>query len=200
MTRNARPVTRTIGPALPTVLPHANLRLLAAAVDLIHAANLTPAALTLIAQRITDADEDRAGLRSGLAGGGHGSGISDPTAAAALPGINGYRDDAQARIDRETMRDDITALSHMARDMRNMITRLAAPGGHAVPLCDGRNYEGHGIPWTPHSRDDHNGWSDPTCRDGAGRSKLCPACLIRMNRWRERHGLERISDAEERAA
>lgn len=185
---------------IPHVNRDANVRLLAAVVDLTHAANLAGQAVTACNERIKAADDERAGIRSGLAGPGAGSGVSDPTFAAALPGINGYRDDYQAKMDREQLRDDITAIWHLARDVRNLVTRLANPNREAQALCDGRGYSGFDIPWTPHSRDPHNGWSDPTCRDGAGRSKLCPACLIRMNRWRTEHDLERISDSEERAA
>lgn len=184
---------------IPAIHPNANGRLLAAAIDLIHAANLTTVALQRIATRIADGDEDRSAIRSGW-GGGNGHGISDPTATAALPGIDGYRDDTRARLDREQMRDDIAAISNTVRDLRNMVTRIASPDRQPQALCDGRNYTGADLTWTPHARDDANGWHDPTCRDGAGRSHLCPACLVRMNRWRERHGLDRISDAEERAA
>lgn len=187
-------------PGIPALTPQANGRLVAAAIDLLHAANLTPVALTAIAARIAEGDDARSAIRSGWGGGSSGSGISDPTAAAALPGIDGYRDDARARLDREQLRDDIGAALTMARDLRNMVTRIAGYGHEGQALCDGRNYTGAEVTWTPHARDEANGWHDPTCRDGAGRSKLCPACLVRMNRWRERHGLERISDAEEVAA
>lgn len=185
---------------IPHVNRDANLRLVAAAIDLLHAANATSAAVRACEARIKAADDDREGIRSGLSGGTHGSGVSDPVFVAALPGINGYCDDVRARLDREQLRDDIGAIWTTARDMRNMVRRLASPHHEGQALCDGRNYSGFDIPWTPHSRDPRNGWGDPTCREGAGRSKLCPACLVRMNRWRTEHDLERISDAEERAA
>lgn len=188
-------------PGIPALTPQANGRLVAAAIDLLHAANLTPVALTAIAARIAEGDDARSAIRSGWGGGSSGSGISDPTAAAALPGIDGYRDDDRARLDREQLRDDIGAMANMARDLRNFTARLASPWGVAPQaLCDGRNYEGYETPWTPYAREEVNGWSNVACDNGAGRSKLCPTCLVRMNRWRERHGLERISDAEEVAA
>lgn len=181
---------------IPAPNRDANARLAAAAADLVHAANHTTVALQRIARRIVDADDERTGTR----GGGGGSGTPDPTFAAALPGIDGRRDDIQARLDRERLRDAIHAVEDQARNLRNLATRLAGVTGPAATLCDGRGYEGWEIPWRPHSRDEHNGWSDPTCRQGAGRSRLCPACLKRANRWRDSRGLERLDDTEHWAA
>jgi hypothetical protein len=58
-------------------------------------------------------------------------------------------------------------------------------------LCDGsaRSYDGHRLVWAAYSRNPHNGWHDPTCRDIAGPHGLCDTCLTRMNRWRKSQGL-----------
>lgn len=74
------------------------------------------------------------------------------------------------------------------------------PAAADAALCDGRGYEGQAIAWVPHSREETNGWHDPTCRDIANYSRLCDACLIRMNRWRSRNGLDPIGVQEGKAA
>lgn len=58
-----------------------------------------------------------------------------------------------------------------------------------IRLCDGTQFEGSHLPWTKHSRRPENGWFDPSCRDVADESGLCPACKIRERRWRAAHGL-----------
>jgi hypothetical protein len=97
---------------------------------------------------------------------------------------------------REQMRDDIATLETMVADFVHM---LRSTLGDRVPRyipepCDGkaRGYEGHELPWTPHSRDPHNGWHDPACRDAADESGLCTRCKPRMNRWRREHGFGAI--------
>ncbi len=66
---------------------------------------------------------------------------------------------------------------------------------HIPSLCDGKakGYEGVALAWVPHSREPDNGWHDPTCRDAAGPTGLCDACLVRMERWRRRQGLAPVS-------
>lgn len=178
---------------IPDPSPNANLRLIAAAIDLIHAANAAPIALAAIRERIREADEDASRIRSSLGGGSGGNGISRPTEHAALAFTSG--DGPRARADREQMRDDIATHDDMARATRTLFERLAGVVPEAARLCDGRELAGWQVPWTPDSRDPANGWSDPTCRNGAGRRGLCPACLIRHNRWRIEHGLDPLSDA-----
>jgi len=100
---------------------------------------------------------------------------------------------------REQIRDDIDALETMVRDLNAMLQRTL---GDRVPrsivtLCDAKakGYDGHQLAWVRYSRDPNNGWADATCREAAGRSGLCPACLVRANRWRGVHGLTLLSDA-----
>lgn len=58
-----------------------------------------------------------------------------------------------------------------------------------VKLCNCRDRDGADLPYTPHSRDENNGWSDPTCRMPASRGALCEACYVRERRWRIAHNL-----------
>lgn len=97
---------------------------------------------------------------------------------------------------REDLRDRLDGLEVAINELnrfcrRKLGTRLPR---HIVELCDGRDYDGAKLPWVPYSHDPANGWIDPTCREAAGYSGLCPTCLKRMNAWRERNNLHRISD------
>lgn len=107
---------------------------------------------------------------------------------------------------REELRDRIdgieTAVNSLGRFLRHSLgTRVPR---HLGQLCgdwgDRKPWDGHLLAWAPGSRDDRNGWHDATCRNGAGWSGLCPTCLLRMNRWRERNGLSWVSEAAETAA
>ncbi|MGB8858910.1 MAG: hypothetical protein WCC60_06625 [Ilumatobacteraceae bacterium] len=101
---------------------------------------------------------------------------------------------------REELRDRIDGLELAIAGIDQLTRQLL---GTRVPrtipeLCDGRarGYEGHMLAWVPYSKSDDNGWHDPACRDASGPTGLCDACLVRMNRWRERNGHPRVaSDA-----
>lgn len=183
---------RTI--TIPAVSTAANLRLVAAAVDLLYAAEGTTPALAAIRLRIAAGDEERSAVSGGL-GGAIGSGIGSTTESTALRCL-ASADDYAARAEREQLRDDIRTVEALARDLRNFVARIGPQRGLSARLCDGRGYEGWEVPWTPHGQESANGWADPTCRDGAGPRGLCPACLKRMNRWRARRGMDWVSDGE----
>ena len=103
---------------------------------------------------------------------------------------------------REDVRDQlghivksINSLERMLRrDLRGHPSIL-----HTPELCDGtaKGYAGHMLAWRPYDRAHDNGWADASCRQVAGRSGLCPSCLLRMNRWRERNALGWITDGNE---
>lgn len=104
---------------------------------------------------------------------------------------------------REEVRDRLDGIITAINSLNDMLRRDLRNTGvlRKVPaLCDGvaKGYEGHQLAWTPHSRDERNGWHSPSCRDAADESGLCPACLLRMNRWRSRNGLPmlRVNAAE----
>ncbi len=63
-----------------------------------------------------------------------------------------------------------------------------------VRLCDCSERDGAKLPYTPHSREPNNGWSDPTCRMPAARGALCEACYVRERRWRLANGFPMRSD------
>lgn len=91
-------------------------------------------------------------------------------------------------------------------DIAAGITLIAAAAHEALDACDrieGRPRAARGqecysggrdgalIPYTPHSRDDDNGWADPDCRNfAAGYAPLCDACAQRERRWRRAHGYQ----------
>jgi hypothetical protein len=93
------------------------------------------------------------------------------------------------------IRNSATALEHAVYNHMELCRRTvtAVPAAANATLCDGRRYEGQHLTWTPHSRDDNNGWNDPTCRDIAGPTGLCDACRLRMNNWRRRNNLPSIA-------
>lgn len=99
--------------------------------------------------------------------------------------------------ERERIRDDAEAIVTMVGDfVRSLRRTLGDRVPRTIPeLCDGKakGYEGHQLPYTPHSRDPQNGWHRPECRDAADASGLCPPCLQRMERWRREHGYAPVS-------
>lgn len=103
---------------------------------------------------------------------------------------------------REELRDRIEGAEVGAAStnawLRDRLRWLGVPEARVpAEACNGsaRPWEGHQLVWVPHSREVRNGWHDPTCRESAGRLGLCPACLLRMNRWRARNGMSWVSDA-----
>ena len=93
--------------------------------------------------------------------------------------------------ERDQIRDDIDAVIQLVDSLGRVVyraVRLRAPI-EGPKQCDGRDFAGSAYPWVQHSRDEMNGWLDPTCRDAADTSGLCPRCRIRERRWREANGL-----------
>jgi hypothetical protein len=109
-------------------------------------------------------------------------------------------------LKREELRDRIEGLIITVDELDKFIrSNLGARiPRHLGPRCgdwgDGKPWEGHLLAWSPGSRDDRNGWHHPGCQEMAGWSGLCPTCLLRMNRWRERNGLDWVSEGAERGA
>ncbi len=103
---------------------------------------------------------------------------------------------------REELRDRLDGLEVAVNSFANFLRRTIGPEASKIPeLCNGsrstlerKAWEGHQLVWTPNSRDDRNGWHKPECRESAGPSGLCPACLLRMNRWRARNGLDWVTE------
>lgn len=117
----------------------------------------------------------------------------------------------QLRSDKEQLRDWLILMDEtrvaIARICHRIISRrMDDQDAEPLPvvevkLCDGRAFEGAHLPWVPHSRDEHNGWHDPTCMDPADESGLCPKCRLREGRWRRRNGFpERANNATRPAA
>lgn len=130
-----------------------------------------------------------------------GGAMADPTANSA------------AQLDhwidvREELRDRLDGLLIGVHGFDGWLRKQIGPGARAVaPLCDGsattaerKAWEGHQLVWTPGSRDERNGWHKPECREAAGTSGLCATCLLRMNRWRARNGLDWVSERRDDAA
>ena len=98
---------------------------------------------------------------------------------------------------REQVRDRLDGIVLAVNSLNAMLRRDLRDKAKALPeLCDGRakGYEGHMLAWVRYSRDDQQspGWHDPGCRDIAGTTGLCEACLVRMNRWRRARGMEPV--------
>lgn len=145
------------------------------------------------------------GDQLGVSGGGrtvhvdedeHGPAERIPVTAVEAAIIRAH----EMRDAREEIRDRldgiIIATEALDKLLRHTIgTRLPRT---IVELCDGqaKGYAGHMLVWRRYDQADDNGWHDPSCRDAAGPTGLCDACLIRANRWRARNGHPRIaSDA-----
>ncbi len=132
---------------------------------------------------------------------GDGSRSSDATSVTERAALHAVEDGSDggrkhevylAKVRREDIRDLRHAIVTQIRDYVRLL-------GYSLPqddrkqiamLCDGQGFEGAELPWLPNSRDERNGWHDPTCVDMADESKLCPKCKIRERRWRARNGLE----------
>lgn len=102
---------------------------------------------------------------------------------------------------REAVRDKIDAVVAEVKELDDLCRRIAGPQARDLPpICDGRarGYDGHMLAWSPQAKGPNRGWHDPTCRDIAGPTGLCPRCLVRMNRWRSDNDLAAIG--VERAA
>lgn len=102
---------------------------------------------------------------------------------------------------REAVRDKINAVVAEVQELDDLCRRIAGPQARELPpICDGRarGYDGHMLAWAPQAKGPNRGWHDPTCRDIAGPTGLCPRCLVRMNRWRSDNDLAAIG--VERAA
>lgn len=180
-----------------------NEQLLRAAFKLQHqAAPLTTLALGVVNDRIAGIDG-----RPVSAWGAEGSRSSDTTSSTERAAIR--RVDL-ARETREELRDRrdgiLISIDNYIRFCREIVASGSPVDRPVAVLCgdyaalDMRPWEGHHLAWTPHSRDQRNGWQDPTCRQAAGRSGLCPRCLQRMNRWRRDNGLHWVSDAPDHRA
>ncbi len=125
----------------------------------------------------------------------HGDAEDIPVTSVEAAAIRAERTRDRQR-DIEDQIDGIAiAMTHLDRTCRHII----GPDSDVPEFCDGnaRQYQGHKLPWTEHSRDPRNGWQDPTCRDIAHKHGLCERCLVRMNRWRLRNELAPIGIGEE---
>ena len=161
------------------------------------AAQLTTEALAHIANVINGND----GYPSATMGdGSRSSDATSTTERTALRALDDGCDDAgrQAaraheqwtmRNKREDIRDAKHALVTIVRDYIALLYTALPKNRQDVKLCDGRGFEGSHIPWIPGSKDERNGWQDPTCVDGADGSGLCDRCQKREYRWRLRNGL-----------
>ena len=122
----------------------------------------------------------------------HGEGEHVPVTSVEAAVLRG----AQIRDQREQIRDRLDGLIIAHRSLDDLLRRIVPTDmRRRMPdLCDGKakGYEGHMDAWTPHSRDHRNGWHNPGCREIAGPTGLCDACLKRMNRWRREHGYGNI--------
>lgn len=177
------------------------------------AAPLTTIVLTAIRDSL-NGDHNRPGQDAGKVSGSHGPTIAvhdnEGRFIERIPATS-VEVEALARIDtidlREELRDRldgaIIGLTGYLGWLRATARTLGVQIDRIVPdLCDGtrststlRAWEGHQLVWVANSRDPRNGWIDPTCRKTAGTSGLCPTCLLRMNRWRQRNDLTWISEA-----
>ena len=102
---------------------------------------------------------------------------------------------------REELRDRIDGIVVAVASLDDFCRHIAGPqAADLPPICDGRarGYDGHMLAWAPQAKGPNRGWHDPTCRDIAGPTGLCPRCLVRMNRWRSDNDLAAIG--VERAA
>lgn len=137
----------------------------------------------------------------------HTSGISDPTANAAANALHANNE----QTDADTHRTDwLNTCRMFAQRIEEGITDAHKRLGTSpepltiVHLCGdqdrAKSYDGRQLAWVPMSRNADNGWHDATCRDIAGPTGLCPRCLVRLNRWRERHGLALIDVQPTRVA
>jgi len=177
-----------------------NVRLLRAAWKLEHqAAQLTTNALAVIGDRMRGIDGW--GLRNGESS-GRSNDTTSSTERAALARVDLGNDQ------REELRDRLEGL---LLNIDSYLVFLRGIVAHTVDkpeptLCGDfaavglRPWDGHLLVWVEYSRDPRNGWYDATCRATAGRTGLCPRCLMRMNRWRRDNDLHWVSDAPERAA
>ena len=127
----------------------------------------------------------------------HGEGEHVPVtsveaAAMRTDNVRDMREELRDRIDGIVMA--VAALDDYCRHVAGEQARVLPP------LCDGRarGYDGHQLAWSPQAKGPDRGWHDPTCRDIAGPTGLCPRCLVRMNRWRGANRLDAIG--VERAA
>lgn len=117
----------------------------------------------------------------------------------------------QLRADKEQLRDWLQLMEETRQAIHRICLRIIQHRADdiepdtlprfEVTLCDGRRFEGAHIPWVPYSRDEDNGWHDPTCVDPADESGLCPKCRVREARWRRRNGIpERANNSTAPAA
>ena len=118
----------------------------------------------------------------------HTSGVSNPTASAALA-----RDEITARLDALTARERETAdavrrhLWANQADMRYRAPQDATAAPTAKLCCDGL---------TDSTRPGAIEWFDPTCKAGAVTRGLCRKHYNAMYYWRSTHGLEPVPETE----
>lgn len=128
---------------------------------------------------ITDGYKSTAsGASDGTPGGGDGR----PTEAAMLARyeLTSRREAIRDRL--RTIADEVNGLDHDLQ--RASRYRTPADVKAESPRCSAHGMAGADVPYTPHSRDPRNGWSDPTCHDMPTKgSSLCERCLKRHDRW-----------------
>ena len=113
---------------------------------------------------------------------------------------------ALVRDYREQIRDRLDGLIQGRESFDRFLRQIIGANADRVApsLCGdhdkAKSYEGRQLAWVPSSRNPDNGWHDATCRDIADGTGLCLRCRVRMNGWRERHGLSAIGVQEARAA
>lgn len=99
---------------------------------------------------------------------------------------------------REEIRDRLDGLIQGRESFERFLRQIVGANADKVApsLCGdhdrAKSYDGRQLAWVPMSRNADNGWHDATCRDIAGPTGLCDRCRVRMNGWRERHGLPTI--------